>query len=234
MFVLIGGGGRTGSQLALHLLSQGHKVHIVEDRKDVLAHLHREIPTEAIFEGNPADPLTLERAEIATAQVVAACCLNDAQNLALCYVARAKYNVVRTIGCVNNPSNAWLYDKSFHVDVRLNRSEILASLIEEEMSFGDMMTLLKLRRGRISLVEMKIPDSSPVVGRMLQDIELPSNAVIAAVVRGREIIAPRGSTVFEVGDEVLSFVDAETAEALGALLGSHPKTDFRRWKEAGE
>ena len=45
----------------------------------------------------------------------------------------------------------------FHVDVAVNPSEIMAHLIEEEMSMGDMMTLLKLRRGNYSLVEEKIP-----------------------------------------------------------------------------
>ena len=59
----------------------------------------------------------------------------------------------RIIAIVNDPRNSWLFDKKFHVDVALNQVEILASLIEEEMSMGDMMTLLKLRRGRYSLVE---------------------------------------------------------------------------------
>ena len=63
----------------------------------------------------------------------------------------------RTIACINNPRNAWLFDKNFHVDVALNQADILASLIEQEMSLGDMMTLLKLRRGRYSLVRRRSP-----------------------------------------------------------------------------
>ena len=56
MFVLIAGGGRTGAQLGTLLVAQGHKVHLIEDRMDVLARIHHELPTEVIYEGNPTDP----------------------------------------------------------------------------------------------------------------------------------------------------------------------------------
>jgi hypothetical protein len=98
----------------------------------------------------------LERAGIRRAQVLAACMGGDADNLALCFIARSRYAVTRTIATINNPRNAWLFDAHFHVDVAVNQAEILASLIEQEMSLGEMMTLLKLRRGRYSLVEDKI------------------------------------------------------------------------------
>ena len=214
MFVLITGGGRTASALAQLLVGQKHEVHLVEGRPDVLTRLHRELPTEVIYQGSPIEIDTLERAGIARAQVLAACLPKDADNLAISFVARARYRVPRIIACVNNPSNARLFDETFHVDVSLNQAEILATLIEEEMSLGDMMTLLKLRRGKYSLVEEKLPKGAPAIGVSLQDLPLPPNCVVSAIIRKGELILPRGGVSLNEGDEVLAIVETEAAEQL--------------------
>lgn len=220
MFVIIIGAGRTGSQLARVLINQNHEVHIVENRKDVLSRIHRELPTEAIYEGNPLDESVLELAGIRSAEVLAATTTQDEENLALCYLARTKYHIGRTIARVNNPRNAWLFDEKFCVDVAVNQAEILAHLIEEEMSLGDMMTLLKLRRGNYSLVEEKIPPGAPAIGIAIKDLNLPERCDIAAIIRRGEVIVPRGITVFEVEDEVLAITDAEGAQQLVDLFES--------------
>lgn len=217
MYVIIAGGGRTGTQLAKLLLSQDYNVHIVEDRPEVLARMHRELPTEAIHEGNPVDPHVLEQAGIAQADVLAATTSSDEMNLVQCYVARERYNVPRTIARVNNPRDAWLFTELFRVDVAVNQAEILARLIEEEMSMGDMITLLKLRRGNYSLVEEKIEEGAPGIGMAIKDLNL-DKVVIAAIIRHGEVIVPRGITIFEQEDEVLAVTDAEGARRLEDLL----------------
>lgn len=103
MFVIIAGGGRTGTQLAATLLAQNHQVRLIENRRDLLTRLHHELPTEAIYEGNAIDPAVLEQAGIREAHAIAAVTANDADNLALCFLARARYQVGRTIARVNNP-----------------------------------------------------------------------------------------------------------------------------------
>ena len=221
MYVLIAGGGRTGATLALTLHAQKHEVRLLEHRPPVLAHIHRDLPTELVYEGNATDPRTLELAGVARAQVLVASMASDAENLSLCFIARERFRVPRTIATINDPRNAWLFDAKFRVDVALNQADILASLIEQEMSLGDMMTLLKLRRGRYSLVEDRIQPGAPAVGVALRDLPLPRNAVIAAIMRQGEMIIPRGQVAFEAGDEVLAIVDAEAAEVVAALLG-HP------------
>jgi trk system potassium uptake protein TrkA len=218
MFVIVAGGGRTGTQLAYQLLSQDHQVHLVENRLEILDRIHFEIPTEAIYQGSPTEPYVLEQAGIARADVVAACTDNDADNLAICYLARACYQVGRTIARINNPRTAWLFDDKFHVDAAINQADLMASLIVEEMSMGDMFTLLKLRRGQYSLVEEKIPPGARAVGVAIKDITFPEHCVIAAIIREGEIVVPRGVTTFEVGDEVLAVTDAKGAEQLAALF----------------
>ena len=218
MFVIIAGGGRTGTQLAILLLEQNHRVLVLEHRPEVLARIHRDLPTEVIYEGNATEVEVLEQAGIRRAHVLAAATAKDEDNLVICYLARHHFNVARTIARINNPRNAWLFDDTFHVDVSLNHSEIMASLIEEEMSLGDMMTLLKLRRGDYSLVEEKIPPGARAVGIPIKDLALPENCVIAAIIRNGRIVVPRGTTGLEPEDEVLAVTDRKGADQLAALF----------------
>jgi trk system potassium uptake protein TrkA len=218
MFVLIAGGGRTAAHLAALLVSQNHEVRLIEHRREVLSQLHRELPTEVIFEGLPTDPDVLEQAGIGNAEVLAACTGSDEDNLVICHFAKTCYKVPRVIARVNHPKNAWLFDRKFSVDVAVNQAQILSNLIEEEMSLGDMMVLLKLRRGRFALVEERIPPGAIAVGKAIKDIDLPKNAIIAAIIRGGRIVVPRGTTEFEVGDEVLALVASESTDDLARLF----------------
>ena len=218
MIVLVVGGGRTGSQLARMLIKENHDVRMVDNRKDVLSRIHRELPTESVFEGNPTDVRVLEQAGIREAVVMAAVTTNDEDNLVLCYIARTVYGVRRTIARVNNPRDAWMFNNLFYVDVAVNQSEIMAHLIEEEMSMGDMMTLLKLRRGNYSIVEEKIPPGALAIGVAIKDLKLPEHCVIAAIIRKGEVMIPRGVTTFEQGDEVLAVTDHEGAHQLMKLF----------------
>jgi trk system potassium uptake protein TrkA len=218
MFVVIAGGGRTGAQLARSLLSGDHTVHVVDYRKEVLSRIHKELPTEVIYPGNPMNTMVLEQAGIKNANVFAATTTSDEENLSLCYIAREKYGVKRTIARVNHPRNAWLFDAKFHVDVAVNHADILSRLIEEEMSMGDMMTLLKLKRGKYALVEEKIPPNAKAIGQAIKDLKLPVNCTIAAIIRSGEVIVPRGITTFEQGDEVLAIADNEGAKKLAELF----------------
>jgi len=218
MFVLIAGGGRTASQLAKILLNQNHEIRLIESRRDILGRIHKELPTEVIVEGKPEVSDVLEQAGIARADVVAAATTSDEVNLVVCYLAQRKYNVKRTIARVNNPRSAWLFNELFHVNVAVNQAEIITSIIEEEMSLGDMMTLIKLRRGNYSLVEEKIPPGAPAIGVAIKDVNLPARCVIAGIIRMGEVIVPRGMTVFEEGDEVLAVTDPEGARELMQLF----------------
>lgn len=219
MFVLIVGGGRTGSHLASLLLAQGHEVRLIESRPETLSGLHRELPTEVILEGEVTDPTVLEAAGIQKAQVLAAVTNNDADNLVVCSLAREVYNVRRIIGRINNPRNAWLFTPDMGVDVSLNNADLMAKLIEEEMSLGDMMTMLKLRRGKFSLVEEKIWPGARAVGIAIKDLALPPNCTISGIIRHGEMILPRGITTLQAEDEVLALVDDDAAEELARLLG---------------
>ncbi len=209
MFVVVAGGGRVGSQLTSLLVQAGYKTTLIENRPAAFDRLHMELPTEVIFVGDPTLPSTLEEAGLAEADVVAAVLSDDAHNLALSSVAKFQYNVPRVIARINNPRNGWLFTPTMGVDVALNQADLIASIIQEEMSLGDMMTLLKLRRGQYSLVEEKIPEGARAIGVAIKDLGLPDNCVIAAIIRDGKVLVPRGISTFSAGDEVLAITDAQ-------------------------
>jgi len=218
MFVLIAGGGRTGARLASLLINQNYKVRLVENRRNLLGLLHQELPTEVIYEGNPVDPSILEAAGIREVHAVAAVTSDDSSNLAICFLSKAMFEVPRTIARVNNPNNAWLFNENFDVDVALNSADVLAHLIEEEMSLGDMMTLFKIRRGSYAVVEEKVPAGAKAIGIPLKDMDLAEHCVIAAIIRDGKMTLPRGESTLQQDDEIIAVASPEGAQKLADLL----------------
>jgi trk system potassium uptake protein len=218
MYVIIVGGGNTGSHLAQILLSEGHTVRIIEERPALLEKLKTELPAEAVISGDGSAPSILEQAGVEKALVLAAVTGNDETNLVITSLARFEFNIPRIIARVNNPKNAWLFTAEMGVDVALNQADILAHLVAEEMSLGDMMTLLKLKRGEYSLVEEKVYPTAHACGKPIKDVKLPEECSIVAIIRNHQLIIPRGNTLFEAYDEVLALVHRKNLSEFALLL----------------
>jgi len=218
MRVIVVGGGKVGRHLAMLLLDEGHWVRIIEISEVQVPRLHRYLPEEVVILGNGADPDTLEAAGIRRADVLAAVTGEDDANLVATTLARFEFHVPRVIGRVNNPLNAWLYTPEMGVDVALDQANLVGRLIMEEMSMGDMLTLVKLRKGQFALVEEKVDVRSPAAGKAISDLPLPSDSVLAVVIRKGELLIPRGDLVLQPADEVIAVVSNAARAELDALL----------------
>ena len=219
MKVLIIGGGKVGTYLASLLLAGGHQIKLIEVRREEIHHLQNELSRDVVILGNGTDPNVLESAGIYNTQVVAAATGADEVNLVVTSLARFEFQVPRTIARINNPKNAWMFTPDMGVDVALNQADLMAHLIAEEMSLGDMMTLLKLRKGQYSLVEEKVAPESLAAGKALRDLKLPEKCVLAVVIRKGELMMPDGDTVLQPADEVLAVVSTNHVKDLADLLG---------------
>ncbi len=218
--VLIVGGGRIGAYIGSLLLEGGHEIRLVESDSERARKLGSTLPTQLVIQGSGTDPDVLEAAGARLADTVVAVTERDETNLVVTSLAKFEFSVRRTIARVNNPSNAWLYTTDMGVDVALNQADIIGHLVAEEMSLGEMTTLLKLRRGRYALVEEQVHPASEAAGRTIAELDLPNECVLVGVLRDSGIVTPHGDTVLYPGDEVLAVVRTDEATRLARLLGS--------------
>jgi trk system potassium uptake protein TrkA len=219
--VVIVGGGAVGTHLATLLLASAHQVSVIEVQQEEVPRLQRELSPDVVTVGDGTDPAVLEAAGVRQAHVVAAVTGTDATNLVITNLARFVFHVPRTLARVHTPKHAWMFTPAMGVDVALNQADVLAHLIAEEMSLGDMMTLLKLRKGQYALVEEQVHPRAQAVGSALRDLPLPSECALTAIIRRGALLIPRPDLVLQPADEVLAVVHASQAPQLAALLGCH-------------
>lgn len=218
MHVLIIGGGKAGAHLGQLLAEAGHGLTIIEQRPEVAAQLSRELPRATIVVGDGSAPRTLRSAQIHQADVVATVTGADEDNLAIALLAHDEFRVPRVIARVNNPKNAWLFTPAMGVDAAVNQAGIMAQLIQEEISVGEMVTLLKLRRGELTLVEERLAAQSQAVGRSVAALDLPRTAKLIAIVRKGGVIVPHDDVTLEADDELLALAERGGEEALATAF----------------
>ena len=216
MFGLIVGAGNLGRHVAASLLAEGHGMSIVEKRREVFATLPPDLVKHAV-QGDACDPKVLERAGVRRADIVVAVANEDEDNLVACFLARREYGVARTIARVNHPNNAWMFGKDMGVDVAISQAHILSQLILAEIEVGELIPLLRLEEGEVSLLEETIAPDSEAAGLPVGALKLPPGAVPVALLRGPKIVVPTPDVVVEPGDRLVALASAAAgAQATGA------------------
>lgn len=224
MKVIIVGCGQVGAYLAGLLLERGHEVRVIEMKEARVAILKKQLPADQILVGNGTDPKLLQQAGVQHADVVAAVTGLDETNLVVATLAKLEYGVPRVVGRVNNPKNAWLFTPVMGIDAALNQADVMARLVAEEMSMGDMMTLLKLHGGKYSLVERVVGASSSMTGKALRDIRFPAESMLVAVIRNADLLVPRGNTVLLSNDKVILITHIDRLEILDSMFEHNEET----------
>ena len=218
MRVMIIGGGKVGTYLANYLISEGHEVRLIELREEEKQRILLDVPEKIVYIGNGTDPDVLEAAGIRKMDVLAAVTGQDEVNQVATGLARFEFMIPRTIARINHPKNAWMFTDVMGVDVALNQADLMAALIAEEMSLGDMITLHKLRKGKFDLVEEKVAPNALANGKKLRDLAFPSQCTIVAVLRKGELIVPHGELDFQTADEVLAVVHKDQKKELARFF----------------
>jgi len=220
MKVIIIGGGQVGAYIAGILLKNKCEVKVIENRLHIYAKLLNDIPMDSVIFGDGTDPNILESCGIGDADVVACVSGNDETNLVASTIAKFEFGVSRVIARVNNPRNSWLFDAGMGVDVGLNQADLMAHLVVEEMDFKNMLTLMKLNRGDYSIVQVNVDAFSASTDKKVMDLSIPTNAVLIAITRDKEMILPHGDTVILAGDNILALADKETQIILNKMFGA--------------
>lgn len=216
MYIIVVGAGKVGYYLAKTLLQEDHEVLLLE-RDAATVDFHSERLGSAVIRGDGAEASTLASAGAARADVVIAVTGDDEDNLVICQVAKNKFNVDRTIARVNNPKNEQLF-QLLGVDVTVSQTNYILNLIGQSIPKQSFIHLLNLQHGGLALVEATVTENSPVANKTLEQIDLPVNCAIAAVLRGPEVIVPDGNTVVLPGDELIAVTKEQDEAQLRELL----------------
>jgi trk system potassium uptake protein TrkA len=211
MYIIIVGAGKVGYFLAKRLCESKHTVIIVEKEKALCEVVAREL-SALVIHGDGCDPRILEESGVARADVLAAVTGEDEDNLIICQLAKERFGVQRTVGRVNNPDNEHTFSE-LGIDAPVDSTKIIAKIIEEEVSFSDFVTLMSFKRGKLAIVRVDLPDDSPVINKQIQEVSLPENAVLVSILRGEEVIIPKGNTVLKAGDDIIALT----------LIGNEPQ-----------
>jgi trk system potassium uptake protein TrkA len=218
MRVTIAGAGAVGRSIAAELLEFGHQVMLIErDPEQLDPH---EVEGAEWILADACEVASLEEAGLEHSDVVIAATGDDKVNLVVSLLAKTEFAVRRVVARVNDPRNEWLFTEAWGVDVAVSTPRMLAAMVEEAVSVGDLVRLMTLRQGQANLVEVTLPPDTPLAGRPVRQLQLPANAALVTILRGGRVIVPQDDDPLEGGDELLFVAAAEVEPEVRAALGT--------------
>ena len=220
MRVVIAGGGNVGTFIAGDLAKAGHDVTLVEvDSERVDAALQLGEPEGVTWVvADACEVSELSRANVVSADVMAAVTGDDEDNLVISLLAKQEFAVPRVVARINNPKNEWMFNEMWGVDVSVSTPHLLTALVEEAVSVGSLVRLLSFEGGRARLVEVTLAPDSPAADQEIAGLGFPRDSTVVAVLRKDHVVVPRGDTPLLAGDEVLVLVTEDSEDEVRRLL----------------
>jgi trk system potassium uptake protein TrkA len=220
MRVVIAGAGAVGRHLAADLAERGHEIWLIDQNPTVTEKAVATAPGVTVVLGDACELWVLEKARVGEADAVVAATGDDEDNLVVSLLSKQEYGVPRVLARVNHPKNEWMFTEQWGVDDAVSPPHILTSLVEEAVTVGDLVRLLRLERGAVGLVELTLPDDSLNAGRPLYELRLPPDSAIVAILREGHVVIPQPESVVAPGDEIIALVDPDAEDQLRqAILG---------------
>jgi trk system potassium uptake protein len=216
LYAIIAGGGKVGFFLARELIEQGHEILIIEQNPERAEFIANELGN-VVLRGNADEASTLAEAGAERAGAVIAVTGDDEDNLVLLQVAKRRFGTRRTIARINDPRNEDLF-RLLGIDATVNATQVMLSVLEQEIPQANLVPLLRLRNTDIEVVEATITPDSRVRGSALRDVAMPPESTIAVVIRGGSAFFPNGTTILEAGDEVVALTRSIHEPRLRSLL----------------
>ncbi|GAA4898657.1 trk system potassium uptake protein TrkA [Stackebrandtia albiflava] len=209
MRVAIAGAGNVGRSIAGELVGNGHQVLLIE-RSPAMFKPNR-VPDAEWLLADACELASLQQAMLHSCDVAVAATGDDKVNLVMSLLAKTEFAVPRVVARVNRAENEWLFTDQWGVDVSVSKPRLLAALVEEAVSVGDLVRLMSFRQSQANLVEITLPPHAPHVGSTVRQVDFPPDTALVAILRGRRVIPPSPDDTLEAGDELV-FVCAEEAE----------------------
>ena len=218
MRVAIAGAGNVGRSIARELISNGHQVLLIDRNPDAIK--PDSVPGAEWFQADACEVQSLEDAELDNCDVAIAASGDDKVNLVHSLLAKTEFGVPRTVARINHPGNEWMFDEAWGVDVAVSTPRIMSALVEEAVATGELVRLFTFTKSTTNLSEIRLPQSSPFVGRRIRDLELPREVVLVAIIRDGIPIVPERDAALEALDEMLFVVIQDAEGELSAMFAA--------------
>jgi trk system potassium uptake protein TrkA len=218
MKVVIVGAGSVGRYMAAQLAGSGHRVTVIEKDLEVVRKRSGSSTGFELHAGDGCEVATLRHSGCADADVVAAVTGDDEDNLVVSLLAKQEFAVPRVVARVNNPSNEWMFNEMWGVDVAVSTPHLLTGLVEEAVNVGTYVRLMSLERGKARVAEVTLTTSSPACGIAISEAALPREAAVVALVRDAHVVTPSADTILRAGDEVIVLLTGDAEDAVRAAL----------------
>lgn len=216
MYIIVVGGGKIGFYLATALLNEGHEVLVLEKDATRCNFICEQLGS-VVVRGDGCEARTLAEVGTERADMFIAVTDEDDDNLVACQVAKHKFKVPRTIARINNPKNEKLF-KKLGIDVTVSSTNIILEHIEAEVPTHPLVHLLTLKGGGLEIVEVKIPQNSPAVGKRMKELTIPPDSVICLVIGKWGAQVPTGETIIEAEARLVAVTKPEVEGVLRAVL----------------
>ena len=213
--VTIVGGGDVGLRLAQQLDAEPTiELYIVEHDQARGQMLAATLGSALILEGDGTDLGLLETEEIGRSDVMVSVIDNDERNLLACLIGR-QLGVGTVITRVSTPANLRLFEL-VGIDVALSARGAAVASVVHQIDGGRSSLLQVLEAGQAKVVELTVPPEFPTTA--LRDLPIPDEAIIGSIVRGAEIIVPRGGDRIQAGDRLLICATGISADEIRTLF----------------
>jgi trk system potassium uptake protein TrkA len=220
MRITIAGAGAVGRSIASELLENGHEVLLIDNEPKKIK--LDTLPRAEWLLADACEISSLDDAQLQRSQVVIAATGDDKVNLVVSLLAKTEFGVGRVVARVNRAENEWLFTEQWGVDVAVSKPRLMAALVEEAVSVGDLVRLMTFRQSDATLVELTMPDGAPLVGKRIGDIGWPADTALVAILRDGRVLVPAKDDPLETGDELLFVTSEDVEDELATLLsGGH-------------
>jgi len=214
--VMIFGGGKVGYYLAKDLIKFGINVTIIEQNRERCKYLTENLDNVLVIHGDGTDINLLEEEDLFLMDAFIGVTNIDEQNLLMALMAK-QAGVRKTIAKISRTNYANLIDK-IDVDVALNPVNIAASDILKFIRGGRVISVSLLLGGQAEVTELVVEESLPIVGKAIEELDLPKGIIIGAIVHEGKVIIPNGKTIINGRDRLIIFCLVEDVPYLDIFL----------------
>lgn len=204
--IFIAGGGNIGRSLARVLEAQ-FSVKILERSRDRAKSIAEDLTNSIVLVGDCADEDLLREENIDQTDVYCALTNDDEANILSAMLAK-RMGCPRVISLINRPAYAELVEGG-SIDIAVSPQQVTLGALLTWIRQGTMVRVHSLRRGMAEAIEaVAIGDrrTSKVIGRSLDELELPSAATIGGIVRGDKLLIAHHDVIVEPNDHVIVFL----------------------------